>query len=192
MGSAKAIWSLYSISKAFFQFNYTYEGLKKSIGEYLDEKNIDFIQYFGGGHVATSNALLEALKNENDYQITAINLSDEMRALSSVLDKIILDAIYYMYNTIVLQKNFLALHFILFYFIYCGIKMNKKNRLENIIDIWEKYQPDLVISVIPFINELVYDSLKIYNKKILFFVLVQIITKQNLLFGSDIQVFKLY
>ncbi len=27
---------------------------------------------FGGGHVATSNALLEALKNENDYQTTRL------------------------------------------------------------------------------------------------------------------------
>ncbi len=95
-----------------------------------------------------------------------------MRASSSVLDKMILDTSYYIYNTIVLQKNFLALHLILFYITYFGSEINKKNRFESVIDIWKKYQPDLVISVIPFINELVFDSLKTYNKKILFFVLV--------------------
>lgn len=120
----------------------------------------------GGGHRATAQALQAIIKRETGHNVVLLNL---YRDLIPHEDLFLKFTKYFgddVYNRLVLKGGWSNLFCLFFYGLtLMNIALGKKNSVRRFIEYWRQEQPDLVISVMPMVNQGVLQSVKAYSGK---------------------------
>ncbi|WPZ35784.1 hypothetical protein T8K17_06475 [Thalassobaculum sp. OXR-137] len=119
----------------------------------------------GGGHRATAEALRDILCATGGYRVTLVNAYQEVLSDLDLFARFTSRTVEATYNDLILRRGRTGLFCLGF---YAGAVLNVAllgNRgRQAFADLWERLEPDLVVSVLPVINHLIADSLAGYRK----------------------------
>jgi 1,2-diacylglycerol 3-beta-galactosyltransferase len=108
----------------------------------------------GGGHRITAQALQKAIKQRNlPWQVEMVEIYQEILGISTP---------EYLYNNLVLKKRWSRLinNLILVPLFKLEIRLHQVVWRNYLMKYWREHQPDLVISLVPHLNRLLYESLQ--------------------------------
>ena len=108
----------------------------------------------GGGHRATANALQEVIAERNlPWQVHIVELFHE------IFDN---DAPHNVYNNIVLKKKWAKIinEPLLVPAFKLEIRLRSRNWRSLLEKYWQTHPPDLVVSLLPYVNKILQDSLQ--------------------------------
>jgi processive 1,2-diacylglycerol beta-glucosyltransferase len=133
------------------------------------KKIVIFNSLGGGGHIAVTNALKQYL--ERDYDVVVSDVFATVLAPIDVIHKISSGKLYgeAIYNFFIRKKWYTPVNILFIRFCVAYLKTFRKkakNLLEQYID---EQKPDIIISVVPFINDFI---LEIAQEKNLYFLLI--------------------
>lgn len=118
-------------------------------------KKVLFTIYdMGGGHRSTANALKEVIEQRNlPWQIDILEVFKEVFGTTTP---------HYIYNDLILKKKWAKSIndplLVPLFRLQIRLRHNAwRKRLQNY---WRKHQPDLVVSLMPLVNRIVYESLR--------------------------------
>jgi 1,2-diacylglycerol 3-beta-galactosyltransferase len=119
----------------------------------------------GGGHRATAEALREILCATGGYRVTLVNAYQEVLPHLDLFARYTSRDVEATYNDLILRRGRTGLFCLGF---YAGALLNVallgRQGRRAFAALWERTQPDLVVSVLPVINRLISDSLAGYRK----------------------------
>ncbi len=120
----------------------------------------------GGGHKQTAKILTQKLI-EQGWTPQTMSAYREICPDYAQLFGIHAEEIY---NRLILTKEMTRVVYRLFFlYIYYGlIQPNKQKLVERFTQRWQEEQPDLIISVIPLLNQIIAESLAQYDKQVPF------------------------
>lgn len=115
----------------------------------------------GSGHKAAALALQETITKATDWEVQLVNPLTEWCSEYDLVRKFTSSSADDFYNknvSIKRQPLFSLLAISVLFFL--NLVVNKRKIINRFIEKWAYYKPDLVISVTPFINEIVVNSLE--------------------------------
>ena len=118
----------------------------------------------GGGHRATGEALKDILEDTGDFRVTMVNAYQDVLPHLDLFARYTSRDVEQTYNQLILQQGRTGAFCLAF---YLGALINVVTRggraRKAFSALWERTEPDLVVSVLPMINHLLLDSLKGYR-----------------------------
>lgn len=118
----------------------------------------------GGGHRATAEALRDILNETGGYRVTLVNAYQEVLPHLDLFKRSTSRNVEETYNDLILQGGRMGMFCLGFYL--CAVLnvllLGRPGR-RAFAALWERAQPDLVVSVLPVINQLMLDSLARYR-----------------------------
>jgi len=118
----------------------------------------------GGGHRATAEALRAILQAAGGYRVTLVNAYQEVLPGQDLFRRFTSRDVEETYNDLILRAGRTGLFCLGFY--VCAVLnvtlLGKAGR-RAFAALWERTEPDLVVSVLPVINHLMIDSLAGYR-----------------------------
>ncbi|GEO80575.1 glycosyltransferase family protein [Pararhodospirillum oryzae] len=125
-----------------------------------------FYTVAGGGHVAAANALKEILEGTGGYRVTLVNPYVELVADLDLWQRFTGRTGEEIYNESIIRDGKTGLYCLGF---YAGGILNLRlthRAAQRRVAAWlEEQKPDLVISVIPLSNRIVFDALNDYRRQ---------------------------
>lgn len=118
----------------------------------------------GGGHRATGEALKDILEDTGDYRVTMVNAYRDVLPHLDLYARFTSRNVEQTYNQLILQQGRTGAVCLAFYLgaLINVVTLGGRAR-EAFSALWERTEPDLVVSVLPMINHLLLDSLKRYR-----------------------------
>jgi 1,2-diacylglycerol 3-beta-galactosyltransferase len=125
-----------------------------------------FYTVAGGGHVAAAHALKEILEATGKHRVTLVNPYVELMPHLDLWARLSGRASEDIYNQSIIGEGKTGLYCLTY---YAGILLNfrlvyRKGR-KIIGDTLEMLQPDMVISVLPMLNRVIFDALQDYRDR---------------------------
>jgi UDP-N-acetylglucosamine:LPS N-acetylglucosamine transferase len=118
----------------------------------------------GGGHRATGEALKDILEGSGRYRVTMVNAYQEVLPHLDLFARYTSRDVEQTYNQLVLREGRTGLFCLAFYLGALINVMTLGRRARTAFtDLWDRIEPDLVVSVLPMINHILADSLKGYS-----------------------------
>ncbi len=125
-----------------------------------------FYTVAGGGHVAAANALRDILEATGDYRVTLVNPYADLVPHLDLWGRLTGRSSEEIYNQTIIREGKTGL-FCLGY--YAGVVLNLRMvhaKAQAVIGAYlEEQAPDLVISVIPMPNRIIFDALRDYKAR---------------------------
>lgn len=120
----------------------------------------------GGGHVAAANALRDILEGTGQYRVTLVNPYVELMPEYDLWAKISGRTSEDIYNQSIIRDGKTGLYCLAY---YAGILLNFRLAYRPgraiLADYFETRQPDMVISVLPMLNRVIFDALQDYRAR---------------------------
>jgi hypothetical protein len=116
----------------------------------MNKKKILFcITDSGGGHRSVANSIKDHIGDS--YEIKIINIYvDVFKTKGEIL-----------YNKLILEKCFTRLYWpILVPYLKLNLNLRRRKLIKQLSGVWKQENPDLIISLMPFVNALVATSIK--------------------------------
>ncbi len=118
----------------------------------------------GGGHRATAEALREILEAAGGYRVTLVNAYQEVLPHLDLYARYTSRDVEATYNDLILREGRTGWFCMLFYVgAVLNVKLLTPAGRKAFRALWEREKPDMVVSVLPVINDLMLDSLKGYG-----------------------------
>lgn len=118
----------------------------------------------GGGHRATAEALRDILTAVGGYRITLVNAYQEVLPDLDLFARYTSRDVEETYNELILRRGRTGLFCLGFYVCaVLNVLLLGKSGRRAFAALWERTRPDLVVSVLPVINQLMLDSLAAYR-----------------------------
>lgn len=118
----------------------------------------------GGGHRATAEALRDILQATGGYRVTLVNAYQEVLPHLDMFRRYTSRTVEETYNDLILRRGRTGLFCLGFYLCaVLNVMLHGKAGRRAFGALWERARPDLVISVLPVINQLMLDSLAVYR-----------------------------
>lgn len=118
----------------------------------------------GGGHRATAEALKDILETSGRYRVTLVNAYQEVLPHLDLFARFTSRDVEKTYNELILQQGHTGAFCLAF---YLGAVINVVTlggrAKQAFARLWERTEPDLVVSVLPMINHILIDSLASYR-----------------------------
>lgn len=119
----------------------------------------------GGGHRATAEALRDILNQTGRYRVTLVNAYQEVLPHLDLFKRYTSRDVEETYNDLILRQGRTGLFCLSFYVCaVLNVLLLGKSGRRAFADLWERHRPDLVVSVLPVINQLMLDSLAGYRQ----------------------------
>ena len=118
----------------------------------------------GGGHRATAEALRDILAAAGGYRITLVNAYQEVLPHLDLFARYTSRDVEETYNELILRRGRTGLFCLGFYVCaVLNVLLLGKSGRQAFAALWERTRPDLVVSVLPVINQRMLDSLDAYR-----------------------------
>jgi 1,2-diacylglycerol 3-beta-galactosyltransferase len=115
----------------------------------------------GGGHKVAALALKDIIQKNPDYQVILINPFEEMYEKFDIIKKFTGRSSETVYNEFVSAHENSLIRLLLISLLFkFNLIFYRKKLIKEIEMNWKKIKFDMVVSVVPFINSLINDSLK--------------------------------
>ncbi len=127
----------------------------------------------GGGHKSTALTLQEIIKNNTDWQVELINPYKEMCAEFDLLKYLFGIAAEDLYNRYVSEKRSALIKLLIFSgFFKLNLAIPSNKIVRKLTAEWQQRNPNMLISVTPFINDILADSVTRLTQPIPFVTVV--------------------
>lgn len=127
----------------------------------------------GGGHKSIAQTLQEIIFANTDWQVELINPYRELCANFDIVKRLFGISAEDLYNRYVSEKNSAIIKLLIISaFFKLNLALPRSKIVRKLTATWQKLQPDMVISVTPFINEIVSDSISSLPTQIPFVTLI--------------------
>lgn len=118
----------------------------------------------GGGHRATAEALKEIIEKTGRYRATLVNAYQEVLPHLDLFARFTSRDVEKTYNELILQRGHTGAFCLAFYLGAVINVVTLGGKAERAFaTLWERTEPDLVVSVLPMINHILIDSLAGYR-----------------------------
>jgi UDP-N-acetylglucosamine:LPS N-acetylglucosamine transferase len=118
----------------------------------------------GGGHRATGEALRDILAAKGGYRVTLVNAYQEVLPHLDLFARYTSRDVEETYNDLILRQGRTGLFCLGFYVgAVLNVALLGNQGRRAFAALWERTEPDLVVSVLPVINHLIADSLAGYR-----------------------------
>ena len=127
----------------------------------------------GGGHKASAEALIAALKNKQpEWSYEACSVFREVLATLDWTKKYLNIDGESIYNKYILQYGYTWLVPWLFALLKLRINVKSHSIFRHLTTYWQNTKPDIVVSCMGILNKLLYKSIRSYSKDVPFIILL--------------------
>jgi len=127
----------------------------------------------GGGHKSTALTLQELMRKHTNWEVHLINPYRELCAEFDIVSRLSSISAEDLYNRYISEKNSALIKLLIISAIFkINLALPRKKIVHRLTRAWQTMQPDMIISVTPFINAIVADSVTKLPQPIPFVTLV--------------------
>lgn len=115
----------------------------------------------GGGHKATAEALRDSLHADGRYTVTLVNAYRRVLPKQDLFARWTSRTVEETYNDLILRDGRTGLFCLGFYLLaVMNVRIMWRQGRRAFADLWQEERPDIVVSVLPLINQLMIESLE--------------------------------